>query len=367
MDLNGVNQSQQQPVQQTQQQPVQQPVAQPTQIGGTQFQPVNPGQQQIQPQQPVQQTQAQPSFNDLRQEIANSLGYSIDQVPNDPRLVAQYVKGGLGAIAELQRMKQQSVAPTQPQQTQAQPNQQFQTVQMPPGWQQVVTFDQQSQTYQPTHPFYDNIARAANQNYAAERMKGAAVQSGQLLPEHEQKIDSIVEQRLNERLEAQRQQDFINQHGNELFQHDQNGNRVMQFNPQTGKQEPVMSEFGLAFNAAADELVQSGARFDSQHRLAQLAFKMTKDRMKATQPQTTNGVVNGRPPSQVVNQDLATLFQQHNTNNTQRTPNVNGSSNQYTGDPKQDFRTEALNRFAAAGLGPQATGLDYARALGMNV
>lgn len=343
------------------QQQQQAPPQQPNQIAGTPYQVVNPG-QQTQVQQPAQQPQTnqQPTLQDLRQQIAQATGYSIDQVPSDPNTIAQIVLGGLGAQAKLQQYLRQGTPQATPalQQPAANPLQQ---VQMPPGWEGMVTRNQQG-VYEPNHPAFSQVAQLANQNYAVQQMRQNAVQAGNLLPEHEQKIEQMVQQRLHEQLELQRQHDFIEQRGQELFQHDAGGNRQTAFNPQSGKMEPVMSEFGLAFNAAAEELHASGAQFPSKHALAQLAYRLAKERARPAA--NANGSQQNGPPSQVVNPDLAALFTQHTANNTQRHASVNGSA-PMTGNPSIDLRSTLRNVFAT--LPAVAPGTEYARALGFNV
>lgn len=346
--------------------PAQQATPQPQQvIAGTPYQVVNPQQptQQVAPQ-PATQQAAPAGLQELRQQIAQATGYSLDQVPTDAATLSRIVLGGLGAQAELARVRQQQ-ATQQPAPAAANGTQNpLQPVQMPPGWEGMVQKNAQG-VYEPTHPAFSQVAQLANQNFAVQQMRQNAVQAGNLLPEHEQKIEQMVQQRLEAQLEQQRQQDFIAQHGTELFAHDANGNRQQTFDPQTGKMQPVMSEFGLAFNAAAEELTASGAQFPSQHRLAQLAYKMAKERTaQKAASQNGQGRTNGQPPAQATNPDLAALFTQHTANNTQRVGNVNGQQ-PITGNPAVDLRAALRNVFAD--MPAVAPGTEYARALGFNV
>jgi hypothetical protein len=333
------------------------------QHAGTSFMPVNPGANQTQTPAPQQTQQQADGLLAVRQQIAQATGYSLDQVPNDPQTISKIVLGGLGAQRELERMRGQQPAPQQTP-APASPQQQLQQVAMPPGWEQMVTFDAEAQAYKPTHQAFGSVAQMANQNYAASRMRQNVVQSGNLLPEHEQKIQSLVEQQVNARLEKQRQDDFIASHGPELFEHE-NGQKKTQWNPMTGKQEPVMSQFGQAFNEAADELLASGAQFASQHQLAQLAYKIAKDRTKANQPvqQPQQGFQQQVP--QHGNPDLEALFSSHRQAATQRMTGVNGNPHPTTGNPTLDLRAQLRNALSAA---PEVgNGTDFARQLGWNI
>jgi len=358
MEPNGVTNTGNLSVVPGSQQPVQQ---QPIQQQPLTHVPVQQVQQQVQ--QPAPSQQQVDQFTVTRQILAQEAGVPLDQVPSDPQTIARIVKGGLAARAELQRYQQQQTAPVvQQQPAQPQPNAHLQQHDMPQGWETQVTYDQQSQSYQPTHPLYAPIAQMANQNLLARQARTNVVASGQLLPEQEKRVADLIEQQVNQRLEQQRSQDFVNQHAEELFVHE-NGQRKQTLGPD-GKPTWAMTDFGLEVNRAADELVASGAVFQSQYALAQLAYRLAKERHK---PQQQNGQQqNGFPQQQVVGQnpDLAMLLRSHNNAGTQAMTNTNGFQRP-TGIPAVDTRNAILSELQ--GMPSSASGLDYARKLGWNV
>lgn len=346
-----------------------QPQAQPQQVqqqqsaAGTPRVDYVPLQNGLPVQQPAQ-SQQQPAtafdINAFRQTIATGLGIQdINQVPTDPAQLARIVQGGYAAAQRLQQLQaqmngQQQPAPAQTQQPQ-QPQNPLQLAQMPAGWETLVTKDDKGM-YQPNHPAFANVAAMANQNAAAQVMRSTAVAQGQLLPEAQQTIESLVQQRMQAERDAMAEEMFMEANANRLFQTGEDGSRIRQVDPVTMQAIDVPSELGIEMRQAAQELVQSGARFERRSDLAKFALKIAEGRVKMKEQQKAQ--VNGGPPSQVAqNHDLSTLLTNHQRSGAGHVANSASLQPAISGDIRSDLRTMLSNAPS------NANGVDYSAIL----
>lgn len=212
----------------------------------------------------------------------------------------------------------------------------------------------QNGVWQPNHPNFASVAADANYNEGVTAARSVAVNQGQLLPEHKQSVQEMVSAQLAQERELMRTQMFFEANEQKLFVMNPDGTRKMEVQGD-GKLYPVRSEIGLAAAEVAQELLQSGARFDSQHDLAKYALKIAEGRVKMKQDQqvVNNG---GQPPGQAqpMNHDLAALFNSHKQSGNAGGGNINTLPAQQT----NDLRTNLRNILKPAGEG--LNGMDYA-------
>lgn len=368
-DLNGVGQTQQnqsQPQnngqQQSQQAPAQNQPQQTQQPSTPQFNilPVNPQtgrvEQPQQTQQPSQQQAQSDQFSAFRQSVATSLGVSLNDVPSDPAALTQIVHGGWQAAQKLRQMEQQGTQPQQPAQTQQQAPNPLQPKQMAPGWERMVVKNQQTGVFEPVHPNFQSVAADANYNEGVYIQRNNALNQGQMLPEQQQSVKEIVAQQLAKEREELRASMFMEANESKLYELNPDGSRRQQVNAQ-GQLEPVASELGIEMRNAAQEIVSSGAQFQSQHDLAKYALKIAEGRLKIKQAQAqqNNGTGNG-PPSQAQPQynDLAGLLRNHTQSGNQGGGNMNTVPQQRSvGDLRTEYRS------TLAQLPDNLNGVDY--------
>jgi len=359
---NGVSQSQpvasqptQQPVQQQQQQQPTTPQVQYQQINSQTGQPI------AQPQAPQQQQQ---QISDdviatrLRSDLAQRLNVPIDHLPSDYKSIMDI---NAGAYSLMQRQMAERQAQSLPQQQPPQVvQQQTQTSplaekQLPPGWQNFVQKDQTGQ-WQPTHPTFMAVAQDANYNESVRAARTNALNQGQLLPEQQQSIETMMQARLSEEREKMRGEMFMNQYGNELYETNPDGTRRTQLNPSSMQSEDLPSALGMEMRAAAMEIRNSGARFDSATDLANMALKIARERVKMKQA--------AQPPAQTQQtpqaRDLQDLLNNHQRAGTTTGSNLNTAPQQF-----KDFRSEL--RSVLQNVPDGASGMDLARAIGFQL
>lgn len=325
-----------------------------------QYQQVTPAGQPIQQQQaapaPTQQQTAS-ELAQFRQQVAQGLGVDVNQVPNDIPSLTKIVIGGYAASQRLQQMGTvtQPAAPTQPATAAAaqQPTL-MQMHQMPPNWQQLVT-QQQDGTYVPNHPSLAAVAQMANHNAGAALVRARASESGQLLPEQQQTVEQIVQERLNQQREQWAEESFFEQHGNTLFKTDANGNYVQEIDPVTMQPQKALTEVGQEMKTVAAELMQKRIKFDSRADFAKFTLQIAQDRIKNRQQQTQ--AAQTQSPTQQ-NNDLASLLAGHQQSGSARVTNSQTTPIQYA-----DMRTEL--RSGLQNAPPNANGVDFARMLGL--
>lgn len=346
--------------------PVQQQQAPPSQptTPQVQYQNINPNTGQPVTPPPQQQTQ-QPQISEealatrLRSDLAQNFNISVDQLPSDYQGLLR-INAGAYALMQRQQAEQNNRSlpnnqPPPPQQPQNQPPANpLAERPMAPGWQNHVQKDANGQ-WQPTHPHFNSIAQDANYNESIRHARSNAVTSGQLLPEHTQSIEQIVQQRMAAERESIRGEMFINQHAAELYQMNEDGTRRTQINPQTMQPEDMATPLGVEMRAAAAELRGSGATFNSPVDLATMAMKIAKERVKARQQMT--------PPAQVPpnpqHKDLQDLLNSHQRSGTTSTGTVNTAPQQF-----KDFRSEL--RSVLQNIPDGASGMELAKAIGFN-
>lgn len=370
MEPNGVQQSQQQaPVapQQQQQQQVQpqqqqtQQFQQPT-TPQVQYQPIDPRTGQItQPQQTQQPQQQQISEEAIAARLRNDLAASFNLNPNDlPSSYAELLRINAGAVKIMQRqqMEQQqaSLPPRQPEVVQAQTQTSpLVEKQLPPGWQNLVQKDASGQ-WQPTSPHFLQIAQDANYNEAIRESRRNALTSGQLLPEHQQSVEQIVNQRLAVEREQLRGEMFINQHRADLYELNPDGTVKTQIDPMTMQPAEVRTPLGIEMRSVAEELKKYGARFDSAVDLANMALTIAKERVKLKQAQQPQ---NMQPQQPQYNRDLQNLLDNHQKSGAAQAGTVNTAPQQF-----KDFRSEM--RSVLQNVPDNASSMELAKALGLN-
>lgn len=359
---NGVGQQQTQVAPPAQQQQVQPQQTQGQQQAGTprvdyvQLQNGLPVQGQV-PAQQQQQPAADP-MTAFRQSVAAGLGITdLNQIPTDPAQLAKIVQGGYAAsqrLAQLQSQQSGQQPPVQPQQNQ-QPQNPLQLAPMPGGWENLVTKDDKGM-YQPNHPAFSNIAELANRNTAAQVMRSTAVAQGQLMPETQQSIEQMIQQRMQAERDSYAEEAFMDAHSSRLFQTNDDGSRVRQVDPVTMQLNDVPSELGIEMRQAAQELVASGAKFDRRSDLAKFALKIAESRVKMKEQQKAQA--NGGPPSQVAqNHDLSTLLTNHQRSGAGHVANSASLQPAISGDIKSDLRILLQN------APHNANGVDYSNIL----
>lgn len=331
--------AQHQPQQVPQQQPVSQQPQQPVQPQPTpQFNifPTGPdGRPQV-PQQPAAQqtTQQQNEIAQLRQQIAAGLNVQLDQVPSDVASLAKIVQGGYFAANRLEQMKSQQTPAAQPvQQPQQQPGQQpdqFTPRQMYPGWERMVERAPDG-TYKPVHPNFASVAADANYNEGVYAARTMAVTQGQFLPEQKASVEEIITQKLEQERESMRASLFMEANEQKLFVMNPDGTRKMEVQPD-GSVAPARTELGMEMISVAQEILQSGAQFNSQHDLAKYALKVAEGRIRMKQQQNQQ---TEQQPQQTAHNDLAALLNSH-----RQSGNAGGGNiNTIPAPPTNDLRT----------------------------
>lgn len=307
------------------------------------------------------------SFATLRHQVAQHLGIRPEEVPSDPTIIAKAIAGGYQASQRLQAIEAQrnqpqpgqfgpTTIPSGQPQANGQPTNPLAFVPMVPGWETMVSFNQQTKQYEPVHQNFATVAQAANYNEYVKGARSAASNQGQLLPEQQQSVDQIVQSRLAQQREVMAGEMFMEQNGKDLFEHDAQGNRVKELNIATGNYEDKPSELGIELRAAAAEL-KASANFNSQADLAKLALKLAKERIKLKQSATPPAT---QQQQTVQNRDLETLLAQHQQAGARGVANVTGVSR-----PIMDVRSALRNDLAS--MPENASGVEYARALGFGL
>lgn len=330
----------------------QQPATQPT--PGYQVAHINPQTGQpytpAQPAAPAQpQTQAD-AFTQFRQQVATSLGVSVNDIPSDPAGLNKIVVGGYSAAQRLRQMEQQNLQPQPPASPVAPQPGPLEPKPMAPGWDRMVQRNAQG-VFEPLHPSYASIAQDANYNEGVYAQRAVALNQGQMLPEQQKTVQEIVQQTLAKEREELRASMFMEANEKKLFALNPDGSRQTQLDINTGRQVPVPSELGIEMQQAAREIVESGAQFNSQHDLAKYALKIAEGRLQQKQAQQQQVA----PPSQAqpMNNDLATLLNNHRQAGNTGVSNVNTLPQARSQDPRADFR--ALLQSVPDGL----NGVDY--------
>lgn len=365
-DLNGVAGQQQNPGQQTGGQPQQQQTQatqQAQQPSTPQFNvvPINP--QTGRPDQPQQQqAQQQPQtqadqFAAFRQQVATSLGVQLNDVPSDPAALSQIVAGGWNAAQKLRAMEQGQQSQQQVQQPAAQQQANpLQPKQMAPGWERMVTKNQQTGMYEPVHPNFQSVAADANYNEGVYIQRHNALNQGQMLPEQQQSVKEMVAAELAREREELKATMFMEANESKLYELNPDGSRKQQVG-MSGQLEPVHSELGIEMRQVAQDIINSGAQFKSQHDLAKYALKIAEKQLKIKQAQQKADDAGGNgPPSQAQPQynGLADLLQSHKQTGNQGGANINTLPQQRpVGDLRTDYRS------ALANMPDNLNGVDY--------
>lgn len=366
MEPNGVQAGQQQgsqaPAQNNGQPPAQQP-AQNQAPSTPQFNilPVNQqtGRVDSPPAQATQQQTQADQFNAFRAAVAASIGVQVNEVPSDPGELSKVVAGGYAAAQRLRAWEQQQGQP-KPQVQQDQAANPLQPKAMAPGWDRMVQKNAQG-VYEPLHPNFASVAADANYNEGVFAQRNLALNQGQMLPEQTATVKELVQQQLAAEREELKANMFMEANESKLYAMNSDGSPVMQVDPVTMKSVRVPSELGVEMRQAAQEILDSGAKYGSQHELAKYALKVAEGRIKMKQAQqgNSNGTTGNGPPSQVNQQynGLADLLQSHkNTGNT-------GGGNLNTLPPPRPFEARADYRAALANMPDNLNGVDYLNSL----
>ena len=322
---------------------------------------------------PIQQRQAAPQTQavdqnviaaQLRNDLAASFNLPPESLPTD---YSQLLRITAGAYAIMNRQKEQQNQYQQPIQQPAQTqvpttqqtpaNNPLQEIPMQPGWQSLVTKDQQSGQWVPLHPNFQHVAQAANYNDGVSAARIGALKQGQLLPEQQKAIDDMMQERLQQEREVMRGQLFMEQHEKELYQTNPDGSRVKRINPVNMQYEDVPSELGIEMRAAADELRKSGALYTSGVDLANTALKWAKERLKVRQ-QMQQGQQQQQQQVPAQNKDLQDLLNTHKQVGTNAVANYNTTQAPYP-DLRSSLRADLQN------VPDNADFMTFAKTLGM--
>jgi hypothetical protein len=221
------------------------------------------------------------------------------------------------------------------------------------GWDRMVQKNAQG-VYEPLHPNFASVASDANYNEGVFAQRNLALNHGQMLPEQTATVKELVQQQLAAEREELKANMFMEANEQKLYAFNQDGTKQTQIDPQTMKAVPVPSELGLEMRQAAQEILDSGAKYGSQHELAKYALKVAEGRLKLKQAQASqNG--NG-PPSQARPEynGLADLLQSHKNTGNQGGGNLNTLP-----QPARYLDGRADYRSALANMPDNLNGVDY--------
>lgn len=347
MDNNGFQgQMPQQPAQAATQQPQapqqpqvnQQPVQpQPTpQFNILPANPNGPTVQQQPPQQPAQTNQQAAEIAQLRQQIATGLGVQVDQVPSDIPSLAKIVQGGWYAAQKMEQLQKQPPVPAPQPQPQAQPQDRLSPRPMDAGWERMVQKDQNG-VYQPVHPNFASVAADANYNEGVYAARSMAINQGQFLPEQQKSVKDVVAQELAREREALRAEMFMEANESKLFVMNQDGTRKMEVQPD-GSLQPARTEIGLEMIKAAQEVLQEGAQFASQHDLAKYALKVAEGRIRMKQQHSQQQQQDQQHQTPPAYNDLSALLNGHRQSGNAGGGNINTLPAQTTNDLRTNMR-----------------------------
>jgi len=362
MEPNGVP-AQGQP-QQTNQAPPQQQVPPPHQQPATprvEYRPVDQNTGQITTPQNQQPAQSQPQITDemmatrLRSDMAASFNIPAEQLPNNYQELLRIQAGAIAAVRNRQAEERNASMP-KPQETVAQTQTQQSPLaekQLPPGWQNMVSRDQNGQ-WQPNSPYHMEIAKDANYNESVRQRRQEAVNAGQLLPEQQKSIEQMVNERMAVEREQLRGEAFLNANRKELYELNPDGSVKQNYDPLTGNSVDVRTPLGIEMKKQAEYLKNRGARFDSAIDLANMALEMARVTLNAQKQQ--------QPPTQVQNQpqpynDLQDLLDGHKRSGSNGATTYNTAPNQF-----KDFKSEM--RSALQNFPDNSSGMELAKALG---
>jgi len=362
MEPNGVP-AQGQP-QQTNQPAPQQQAPPPHQQPATprvEYRPVDPNTGQIATPQNQQPAQSQPQITDemmatrLRSDMAASFNIPAEQLPNNYQELLRIQAGAIAAVRNRQAEERNASMP-KPQETVAQTQTQQSPLaekQLPPGWQNMVSRDQNGQ-WQPNSPYHMEIAKDANYNESVRQRRQEAVNAGQLLPEQQKSIEQMVNERMAVEREQLRGEAFLNANRKELYELNPDGSVKQNYDPLTGNSVDVRTPLGIEMKKQAEYLKNRGARFDSAIDLANMALEMARVTLNAQKQQ--------QPPTQVQNQpqpynDLQDLLDGHKRSGSNGATTYNTAPNQF-----KDFKSEM--RSALQNFPDNASGMELAKALG---
>jgi len=362
MEPNGVPAQGQ--LQQTNQAPPQQQVPPPHQQPATprvEYRPVDPNTGQITTPQNQQPAQSQPQITDemmatrLRSDMAASFNIPAEQLPNNYQELLRIQAGAIAAVRNRQAEERNASMP-KPQETVAQTQTQQSPLaekQLPPGWQNMVSRDQNGQ-WQPNSPYHMEIAKDANYNESVRQRRQEAVNAGQLLPEQQKSIEQMVNERMAVEREQLRGEAFLNANRKELYELNPDGSVKQNYDPLTGNSVDVRTPLGIEMKKQAEYLKNRGARFDSAIDLANMALEMARVTLNAQKAQ--------QPPAQVQNQpqpynDLQDLLDGHKRSGSNGATTYNTAPNQF-----KDFKSEM--RSALQNFPDNASGMELAKALG---
>ena len=362
MEPNGVP-AQGQP-QQTNQAPPQQQAPPPQQQPATprvEYRPVDPNTGQIAAPQNTQPAQSQPQVTDemmatrLRSDMASTFNVPVDQLPGDYQSLLRMQANAVAMIQRRQAEERNASMP-KPQETVAQAQTQQSPLaekQLPPGWQNMVSRDQNGQ-WQPNSPYHMEIAKDANYNESVRQRRQEAVNAGQLLPEQQKSIEQMVNERMAVEREQLRGEAFLNANRKELYELNPDGSVKQNYDPLTGNSVDVRTPLGIEMKKQAEYLKNRGARFDSAIDLANMALEMARVTLNAQKAQ--------QPPAQVQTQpqpynDLQDLLDGHKRSGSNGATTYNTTPNQF-----KDFKSEM--RSALQNFPDNASGMELAKALG---
>lgn len=312
------------------------------------------GQPVAAPAAPAQTQQQVNELAQLRQGIAQDLQIDVSQVPSDMASLRKIVVGGYAAANRLQQMGtvQQPPAPTQPTPAATQPSNPMQLHSMPPGWETLVERAQDG-SFTPKHPSFAEVARMANHNAGAAVLRQNASNNGQLLPEQQQSVEQIVQERMAQQRQQWEEDSFFEQNGSTLFKTDANGNYMQEIDPATMQPQKALTDVGMEMKQVAAELLQKRIKFDSRADFAKYTLQIAQERIKnrqQVQPAQTQ-------QTQQTN-DLASLLAGHQQSGAARVANSQNAPIQYA-----DMRSELRSGLQNAPV--NANGVDFARMLGL--